>query len=62
MILPEYHNADGSVNYPSLEEPAHASSAVTVSRAANALHPLPEGYSQWADCEYFFLKYLASQK
>ena len=61
MILPEYHNADGAVNYPSLEEPVHASSSVTVSRAANALHPLPEGYSQWADCEYFFLKYLAAQ-
>ena len=62
LILPEYHNCDGSANYPVQEEPVYASSSVTVKRAANALHATPEGYGQWADCEYFFLKYLLARK
>ena len=62
MLIPENHNCDGSVNYPVEEEPVFAASPVTVSRAANALHATPEGYGQWADCEYFFLKYILAQK
>jgi len=58
MIIPEYNNSDGSMNYPVTEEPVYAASQVQVNRASNALHATPEGYSQWADSEYFFLKYL----
>ena len=53
---------DGKVNYPEEDEPVYASSPVRVKRATNALHATPEGYSQWADSEYCFLKYLLAQK
>ena len=61
FIIPDYHNCNGSFNYPTAEEPAFAASSETVVRSANALHATPDGYSQWADCEYFFLKYLLAQ-
>lgn len=61
MIIPEYNNSDGSMNYPITEEPVFAASPVQVKRASNALHATPEGYSQWADSEYFFLKYLLAK-
>ena len=61
MIIPDYHNCNGDVNYPVTEEAAFASSPVTVTRSSNALHATADGYSQWADCEYFFLKYLLAQ-
>ena len=61
MIIPEYHNGDGTINYPSLEEPVHAASQTMITRSSNALHASLDGYSQWADCEYFFLKYLLAE-
>ena len=61
LIIPEYHNCNGSVNYPVEEEAVYAASSDKVVRAANALHATFDGYSQWADCEYFFLKYLMAQ-
>ena len=60
-IIPEYHNANGTINYPAAEEAVFAASSINTVRAANALHATPDGYSQWADCEYFFLKYLMAQ-
>ena len=62
MIIPEYINSDGSINYPVKEEPLYANSNIMVTRSANALHASPEGYSQWADSEYFFLKYILAEK
>ena len=62
MIIPEYHNADGATNYPAREEPIYANSNVMTTRAVNALHATWDGYSQWADCEYFFLKYILAEK
>lgn len=61
LIIPDYHNANGTVNYPVAEEPVFAASSVMTERSSNALHATPDGYSQWADCEYFFLKYLLAQ-
>ena len=61
MIIPEYHNGDGTINYPSFEEPVHAASQTMITRSSNALHASLDGYSQWADCEYFFLKYLLAE-
>ena len=61
LIIPEYHHADGTANYPVEEEPLFSGSSVTVKRPANALHACADGYGQWADCEYFFLKYLMAQ-
>jgi hypothetical protein len=31
-----------------------------VERGANALHPTFEGYRQWADSEFFWLKHIVS--
>ena len=62
MTIPEYINADGMANYPTKEEPVYAGSQVMTTRSANALHASPEGYSQWADSEYFFLKYILAEK
>jgi hypothetical protein len=62
MLIPSYHNCDGTVNYPSVEEPVFADSPVLTERASNALHAREDGYGQWADCEYFFLKYLLARK
>ena len=62
IIIPEYHNFDGQENYPVEEEPVHASNPDRVKRPSNALHAAPEGYSQWADSEYSFLKYLLAQR
>lgn len=61
FTIPEFHNADGNANYPVAEEPVYAASSEKIIRACNALHATPDGYSQWADCEYFFLKYLLAQ-
>ena len=57
-VIPAYINNDGENNYPSVEEPAYAGSSVMVKVADNAIHPMVSGYKQWADSEYFFLKYL----
>ena len=62
LVIPEYPNCDGSVNYPVEEEPVFASGTKMVKRASNALHATPEGYGQWADSEYFFLKYLLARR
>ena len=43
------------------EEALFAGSNVMVKRPSNALHACDDGYGQWADCEYFFLKYLLNQ-
>ena len=61
LLIPEFNNCDGEVNYPVEEEPVYAASPVQVKRSSNALHATPEGYSQWADSEYFFLKYLLAK-
>ncbi|MBE6384355.1 MAG: hypothetical protein E7048_01675 [Lentisphaerae bacterium] len=61
LIIPDYHNADGTANYPVEEEALFAGSNVMVKRPSNALHACADGYGQWADCEYFFLKYLMAQ-
>ena len=62
MVIPSYHNCDGTVNYPTVEEPVFADSTTLVERASNALHAKEDGYGQWSDCEYFFLKYLLARK
>ena len=62
ITIPEYINADGMANYPVKEEPLYANSQVMTTRSANALHATPEGYSQWADSEYYFLKYILAEK
>ena len=58
QIVPACINMDGEVNYPRAEEPVYQSSREQTLRFSNALHPHPEGFGQWADSEYFFLKYL----
>lgn len=58
FVIPEYPNMDGDVNYPKVEESVYEGWGEKVSRSANGIHPAPEGYRQWADSEYFFLKYL----
>lgn len=58
FLIPEYPGMEGDVNYPKTEEGVYGECMQKVSRASNALHPTPEGYKQWADSEYFFLKYL----
>ena len=58
QVIPAYINMDGEVNYPGAEEPVYSSSDRKIFRLNNAVHPHPEGFGQWADSEYFFLKYL----
>lgn len=60
-IIPEYHNYDTEANYPVLEEFVHENTMLKTFRQGNALHPKADGFGQWADCEYAFLKYLLAQ-
>ena len=57
-VIPCYVNNDGDANYPKVLEPRFAGSRELVERASNAVHPTPEGFVQWADSEYFWIKSL----
>ena len=57
-LVPAYVNFDCVVNYPQQLMPAYEGSTIQVNTVTNALHPTREGYGQWADSEYFWLKYL----
>ena len=55
-LVPAYINYDCDRNYPLKSVPAFEGSATMVETVANALHPTMEGYRQWADSEFFWLK------
>ncbi|MBQ9366760.1 MAG: SGNH/GDSL hydrolase family protein, partial [Victivallales bacterium] len=57
-LVPAYVNFDCTVNYPQQLVPAYEGSTIQVKTVTNALHPTREGYGQWADSEYFWLKYI----
>ncbi len=57
-LLPAYVNFDCVHNYPQQVVPAYEGSTIQVKTVTNALHPTQEGYGQWADSEYFWLKYI----
>jgi hypothetical protein len=58
-LVPAFINYDCDRNYPRKSVPAFEGSATIVETVANALHPTMEGYMQWADSEYFWLKYIS---
>ena len=57
-LIPAYVNFDCVLNYPQQLVPAYEGSTIQVKTVTNALHPTREGYGQWADSEYFWLKYI----
>ncbi len=57
-LVPAYVNFDCVHNYPQQLVPAYEGSTIQVNTVTNALHPTREGYGQWADSEYFWLKYI----
>ncbi len=59
-LVPAYINYDCDRNYPRKSAPAFEGSETMVERVANALHPTFEGYRQWADSEFFWLKHIVS--
>ena len=54
--VPAYVNYDCTVNYPHELTPAFSGSKVMVDVVTNSLHPTVDGFEQWADSEYFWLK------
>ena len=57
-LVPAYINFDCVLNYPRKSVPAFDGSETMVETVTNSLHPTVEGYRQWADSEYFWLKYI----
>ena len=57
-LVPAYVTFDCTVNNPQQLVPAYEGSTIQVKTVTNALHPTREGYGQWADSEYFWLKYI----
>ena len=57
-LVPAYINFDCALNYPRKYVPAFDGSETMVEIVTNSLHPTVEGYRQWADSEYFWLKYI----
>lgn len=59
-LVPSYVNFDAERGFPTYVAPAHARSSGKLTRVNNGVHPSEDGYRQYADSIYLWLKAIAS--
>jgi hypothetical protein len=55
-LIPSYVNFDVERGFPVYTAPAHARSSEKLTRVSNGVHPSEDGYRQYADSIYLWLK------